>query len=383
MSHKKVAAAVGLWGLVASVMLALASTTYAEEASGSVPFWEKTKVTGQFNTSYNFNFNNPACPAAPVGCPGVNALRVFDARHNSFDFHLAEIAIENSPVDWAKFRLDLNYGRDVAVVDATKGGVIGVDEFGVQQAYADLTAPWGKGLTFRIGHFVTMTGYEVIESAYNLNTSRSFLFGFAIPFTHTGLTMTYPFTDNFSAMIGVVNGWDVVGDNNKGKTVVAQLIYKPIDTLFLSLQGTFGPEQAASDGNLRGLVDFVGTWTPNDKWIVGLNFDLGKEEGLAALGHAGFANWWGGALYVHWKPIDFFGLTLRGEGMQDDGSRLLSGVDATVMEGTLTSHFYLGDGWETRLEFRHDHADRALFGRSNGTLRRFQDTASAEVVYSF
>lgn len=366
------------FALLAAGLLALSSTAYAEEESGSASFWDKTKVTGQFNTSYNWNFNNPACVAGV--CPGLNTLRVFDTRHNNFDFNLAEIAIENSPADWAKFRLDLNYGEDVAAVDVLKGGVIGVDEFGVQQAYAELTAGVGQGLTFKIGHFVTPIGYEVIESAYNLNTSRSLLFGFAIPFTHTGVLATYPFTEKFSASLGVLNGWDLIGDNNKGKTMYAGLTYKPMDTLVLLLQGTVGPEQANSDGNLRGLVDFVGTWTPNERWIVGLNFDLGKEEGI---GGAGFANWWGAAGYLHWKPLDSFGLSVRGEFMQDDGSRFLIGTDGTVGEGTLTAHFYLGDGWETRIEARHDQADRAIYLKSDGTARKFQDTVSAEVVYAF
>lgn len=368
--------------LVAMGILALSSTAFAEDDKGSTSFWEKTKVTGSFDASYNWNFNNPPLGAAaiPFRAGANNTLRVFDNQHNNFEFNFAEVAIENSPADWAKFRLDLNFGEDVAVVDSLKGGVIGIDEFGVQQAYADLTAPVGNGLTFRIGHFVTPLGYEVIESAYNLNFSRSILFGFAIPFTHTGVTMTYPFSDKFTGMIGVVNGWDVVGDNNKGKTILGQLVYKPINTLTLSLQGTFGPEQGGSDGNLRGILDFVGTWTPNDKWIVGLNYDLGKEEGV---GGGGFANWQGVAAYVHFKPWESVGFTLRGEFFQDDGSRLLLGPSATVGEGTLTTHFYLGDGWETRVEFRHDQADRAAFLKSDGTGRKFQDTVAAEVVYAF
>jgi hypothetical protein len=69
--------------------------------------------------------------------------------------------------------------------------------------------------------------------------------------------------------------------------------------------------------------------------------------------------------------------------MQDDGSRLLVGTDATVGDGTLTGHFYLGDGWETRLEARHDQADRAIYAKSDGTFRKYQDTVSAEVVYAF
>ncbi len=362
---KKVAVAL-LVGLLSVSGSALA------ESKGGGSFWDKTTVTGQFNSSYNWNFNNPTLAAG-------NALRVFDARHDSFNFNLAEIALENAPNDWAKFRLDLDFGQDVAVVDATKGAGIGVDEFGVQQAYAELTAPVGNGLTFKIGHFVTPMGYEVIESAYNLNTSRSVLFGFAIPFTHTGILATYPVTDKFSATIGVVNGWDLIADNNKGKTVIGQLVYKAMDTLTLSVQGSIGPEQPAADRSMRGIVDVVGTWTPNEQWTVGVNYDLGKEQGI---GGSGFPNWQGGALYVHYKPFDFVGLTLRGEVFQDDGSRTTL-ANLTYGEGTGTLHFYMGDGWETRVELRHDQADRGAFVRSSGATRKYQDTVSTEIVYAF
>ncbi len=361
--------AIVLCGLVISSSAALAA-----DESGSSSFWDKTKVTGQINTSYNYNFNNP-----PLGAAN-NTLRVFDVNANDFDFNLVEVAIETQANDWAKFRLDLNYGEDVAIVDGLKGGVIGADEFGVQQAYVELTAPVGNGLTIKAGQFTTPIGYEVIESAYNFNTSRSLLFGYAIPFSHTGITATYAFNDRWTGMLGVVNGWDSVRDINKGKSLLAQLVYKPVDTFTLSVQGTYGPEQAASDGNMRGLVDVVLNWVPTEQWTFGLNYDFGKEEGLAGAG--GLANWQGAALYAHWKPYEKFGLSLRGEFMQDDGSRLAQGNDTTIGEGTLTAHVYLAEGWETRFEFRHDHADRGIFTR-NGAARRFQDTLSAELVYAF
>ncbi|MBI3541245.1 MAG: outer membrane beta-barrel protein, partial [Deltaproteobacteria bacterium] len=277
MQHKKQA----VW-LLTLAALSLSGIARAEEASkGSQSFWDKTKVMGQFNTIYSWNFNNPpvGTPAttltgtlptpvtagAPVPVAGAlptgnNALRVFDYRANEFGVNLVDLALENTPNDWAKFRLDLNFGKDVAVVDATKGGVIGVDEIGLQQAYAEFIAPIGKGLTIRAGHFVTLLGYEVIESASNWNTSRSFLFGFAIPFTHTGILATYPVSDQVSASLGIVNGWDLTGDNNKGKTALAQLVYKPTDKITLSAQGTVGPEQGLNNGNVRGIIDFVGTW---------------------------------------------------------------------------------------------------------------------------
>ncbi|MBI3541265.1 MAG: DUF3138 family protein, partial [Deltaproteobacteria bacterium] len=120
------------------------------------------------------------------------------------------------------------------------------------------------------------------------------------------------------------------------------------------------------------------------------------EQGGAAVGAAGTGTgtggacsgmtcWQGVAGYAHYKPFDFVGVSLRGEFFHDDGVRLgaFAGVNANIAEGTGTLHFYLADGLETRLEFRHDYANQSVFTRGSGTTRRFQDTASAEVVYSF
>ncbi len=375
------------------------------------PEKSKFELSGQANASYNYNLNNPPCtPTTQLGgnatlnptgsCAPNNMLRVFDDQANSFYFNLFELAISAAPTDWLKFRADLNVGQDVHVVDSLGGGFIGTDEFGVQQAFMELTAPVGNGLTFKLGHFTTPLGQEVIESAYNWNTSRSFLFGYAIAFTHTGLLMTYPWSDDFSTMLGVVNGWDVAADNNKGKTLLGQLTGKPDDTLTLSLQGTLGPEQAGNDSNLRGLLDFVAAWNPSEEFSVAFNADVGKEEGLtdAGLFAEGFTHWWGAAVYTHWKPSDHFGWTLRGEYMQDDSSRLgpaiaasgacdVSGNSCTnfdVFDITNTLHFYIADGWEARLEHRHDHADQRVFPKSDaGTFANYQDTLSTEILYTF
>ena len=49
-------------------------------------------------------------------------------------------------------------------------------------------------------------GYE----NYNDNASRSLLFGFAEPFAHTGVRLTYPFSDRVSAVFMVANGFKPV-----------------------------------------------------------------------------------------------------------------------------------------------------------------------------
>jgi len=58
-------------------------------------------------------------------------------------------------------------------------------------------------------------GYELIEGydGYNDNYSRSILFGYAIPFTHTGVKASYAFSSKVAGMVEVVNGWDLLRDN--------------------------------------------------------------------------------------------------------------------------------------------------------------------------
>lgn len=371
----------GLVGLSLFLVGGMSSAQAQEE--NSLSFWEKTTLTGTFNTSYTYNFNNPTLAVGNFG-------RVFNVPHNDFQFNRAELEIENAPADWAKFRLDLAFGEDVAGVDGLKGGVIGVDEFGVQQAYAELTANVGNGLTFTMGHFATLIGAEVIESAYNYNTSRSFLFGFAIPFTHTGLLISYPFSDYVSATVGVVNGWDLVGDVNKGKSAIAQLAFTPSDTFSFSVQGMFGPDidtltgAGGNDGTMLGLVDFVLTWQPVEEFVLVLNYDWADAE-AHPVGTAGITDWQGAALIAHYDFNEYFGLSVRGEWFDDDAGLKFGAPKGDLYEGTLTSHIYMGDGWETRFEYRHDHSDTALFSKTSGAspTRKFQDTLSAEVLYSF
>jgi hypothetical protein len=67
--------------------------------------------------------------------------------------------------------------------------------------YLSYIAPLGKGLRFDAGKFATHMGSEVIGGydGYNDEFSRGFIFGFGVPFTHTGVKATYAFTSKISA----------------------------------------------------------------------------------------------------------------------------------------------------------------------------------------
>ncbi len=383
-------------------LILIASSAFAEEGTGSTGFWSKTKVTGSVDVNYNVNLNRPTItgPGAPAN---TNAYRAFDSNANTFNIGLMELAIENTPTDWVTFRTDLDFGRDASLIHAA--GLGGAEFVDLQQAHVILKAAnVGNGLSFKIGKFVTMHGAEVIEASANNNISRSFLFNYAIPYTHTGVLASYPFSDMVSLDLGVVNGWNNVLDNNNGKSIHSMLTLKPTDKVTWFIGGTFGPETAGTSSMYRYLVDSTITFTPNEIWTVALNYDLGRDGGLGAGAGKGISDWQGFAAYVHAKPFDFMGISLRGEYYKDllqstvplavtvpptvlgtAGANLPIGAVQSdkLFEATLTSHFYLADGLDLRFEYRHDHGNNASFLKGTGTTRKFQDTIASQLVYAF
>src|SRR5262249_46734740 len=138
----------------------------------------------------------------------------------------------------------------------------------------------GSGLRIDVGKFVTHHGYEVIEGydGWNDNATHSFLFGFAIPFTHTGARATYGFSKRLTGMLMVVNGWDVAEDNNRSKSLGGQLSLIPVGPLTITLNGMIGPERANDERDARALLDGTAVWKVTDHVTFGANGDWGSER---------------------------------------------------------------------------------------------------------
>jgi hypothetical protein len=251
-------------------------------------------------------------------------------------FNMAELNFEkpiskDSPVG---FRVDLDYGQDAKLIHANGLGNAN-DEFDLEQAYVQIfvpfTLPFMNELRFKIGKFATLHGAEVIESVDNWNFSRSYLFSYAIPFTHTGVRAYYkPFANlPVDAWIGIVNGWDNVVDNNRAKTLEGQLSYYPTDRLSFSVGGMFGPERANSNKDFRDVIDVVATYKVTDKLTLKANYDYGWERnGATALPASGTtltytgladkdATWQGMAFYAKYDIYDWWSLAGRAEYFND------------------------------------------------------------------
>src|SRR4051794_39551276 len=210
-------------------------------------------VGGFVEAGVTYNFDTPNSH--------VNVGRVFDFEDQDPTLHQVDLFIDKG-VDPSKGKFDVGfhiegiYGGDSRFIhsngldfygpgDATNGGQQFPDEqVDLVQAYATFGIPVGKGLTITAGKFVTLLGQEYINSSLNQLYSRSFLFGFAIPFTHTGVLAKYNLTDKLSVTGGVTRGWEQsTKDSNEAIDGLGQLAYAVNDKLTLTLSVVSGPER--------------------------------------------------------------------------------------------------------------------------------------------
>ncbi len=361
------------------------------------------EVHGYVDTSYTFNTNTPVAPN-----PRTNNLRLFDNDANGFLLNMAQLSLEkpvskDSPIG---FRVKLDAGNDAKFIHANGLGNAG-DEFDLEEAFAQLyvplTLPFMNDLKIYAGKYVTMHGAEVIESPYNWNFSRSFLFTYAIPFTHTGVKVYWKPFENIpvDGYIGIVNGWDNAVDNNRGKSVEAEINYYPTDKLAFTINGMFGPERFDSNNDFRNLIDIVVSYQATDKLALKANYDYGWEKnGAMYLPSSGDtatatglddkdASWQGLAVYAKYDIYDWWSLAARAEYFYDaQGVRTgvfvnNGGIDHLgLFEYTFTSEFKVFKNMIARLEYRYDKASDQVFFKDKTTANN-QSTLMAEIIYKF
>ncbi len=388
MDMKRIGTGIGFkLGLAVFCALIASSTVFAEDAKPAAPSLNVDDLKKALGLSIylqgGYTYNADAGTAN--GDSEQNDLRVFDHKANSFTLDLAQIVFQKDPaLGNVGFKVKLSAGETAkwihsrglsgASLDKPQAGE-GTDAFDVTEAYVSYNAALGKGLRIDAGKFVTYHGAEVIEAIDHPNYSRSLLFNYAIPFTHTGVKATYAFTDSLSASVHIVNGWDNSTDNNKGKTYGASVTFAPAEIFSLVVNGMTGPEQDNVSSNNRSLLDLVATIKPIKKLSVIVNTDNGKEQNIAPGG--GSATWSGLAAIVKYDFNDRYSLAVRGETFGDEEG-VRTGTPQRVKEITVTPEIRLTGGLVLRPEYRHDSSSASAF---DNNTKAHQNTLALGAMY--
>jgi hypothetical protein len=374
------------WVVATWLIVGLAGAATGQEKTPAEPpktLWQELAWFAYVENSYVVNLRGEATK-------GSNELRLYDV-DRGYTFNMAELSVKKDPSERYPFGFglvltggeDAQFNHAIGIFRGASDTPTDTEKVDLREAYLSYKIPVGTGLTLKAGKFVTLLGYEVIESPNNLNFSRSLLFNFATPLTHIGVLGSYALTDTLSATAGLVLGWDVADDRNHAPSGTGQLTYTVVKDLSTGLNFIVGPERNGDTTNIRWVADLVANYTGLPKTTLGANFDYGQEAHAAPSG--GDASWWGLAGYAAYDWTEKLRTAARLEYFRDrDGFRTGFGRDLGVYEGTLTLQYKIWRGLVGRLEYRHDEADGTVFNvKASGPTSQSQDTVAIDLYYSF
>lgn len=375
------------------------------------------QVSGSIDTYYDYNTNSPGgsrggapatgtTPAIPgTSVNRLNQLQNWTFHANQFSLPLAEVVLAENP-DPAKnplgFKVVLAYGDATDWIHSfPTPNAAGNDESkykNILQAYGTYIAQGktSKPTTISLGKFVTWAGYEVIETQANPNYTHGLLFSFAIPYYHTGLSISRPLTSKLTGTFYLVNGWNNVVDNNNGKTLGYSLSFTPNSKLNIITNGIFGPENTDDEGDWRKLTDNIITFTPNSKLSLIANYDYGADHN----GKGGpNVKWQGIAAYLHYLTGTKSAVTARGELFSDPNGFAISApgnagslAGVTIpppsggqeaKEATLTYEYHFHPRIITRFEVREDWSTQPVFAKGSFGTQKTQTQFVIGNIFTF
>ncbi len=330
-------------------------------------------ASGYIDSSYTEGFNKGSTLGG-----GSAAGRTFDVKSDSFTFNQAALNIGYQPADGFGGFVNLIAGSDAKVINASYLGTASSDdEFALAQAYAQYAT---GNFTVIAGRFVTLSGYEVINSTLNTNISRSLLFQNAEPLVHTGVRASYKFSDLITAYLGLSNSalTGLASDDNKQKTLEAGGLLTPSKAVSVGLYEYYGfdggdPTQKTS------LTDLTASWQVLDPLQLALNLDYKKVYGLDGGGPAGNETY-GVAGYVNYTFLSNLKGSLRGEYIKFR----TDGYSENNNEFTVTLDYSPAANFDLLGEVRADGSSNHIYPNGDATdLKGTESDIAIKAIYKF
>lgn len=327
--------------------------------------------------------------------------RMFDVAGRQDGFNLDSVVVKlERPLtegEWsAGYAFEMLYGADAPLYGTSPSfpGAALATDLAIKQAYVLLRAPVGNGITFKVGVWDTIIGYEVYDYATNPTFSRSYGF-FLEPFTHTGVQASYAFTDHVEVITGIADGRGVIGINQingrtateSGLSYMGTLVLKaPEEWGFLGgstlYAGATDIQQDSASAPLTqdrlNLFSGMTLKTPIEALQVGAAYDYVANN----LVNSDYAN--AVALYLTYKLTEKAKLNTRVDyTWATDGTYFADGVKDEYLSVTSNVDYALWENVLTRLEFRWDGDMNGKSFGAPGNLDGNAFSLAANVIYKF
>jgi hypothetical protein len=320
-------------------------------------------IHGFVDGYYAWNGNDPVPHESFIAGTGTTAKRA-----NEFSLNLAAVDIvrEAAPVG---FHLSFVAGNGADVVH-------GAEREGFRHIYqASIIYKPSDRLTLEGGIFPSHIGYEGFFSKDNWNYTRSVL-GEASPYYQTGIRAAYQFSPHWSGELHILNGWQIIDDNNGAKAFGGKVAYD--DGRLTASFNTFdGPELPDDDSHWRHFGNLIAVYKATPRLSLGGSLDRGHQE-LPG----GGATWLGIAAYGRYAIDARRAFAARIERFSDPDNGI-SGTAQKLTEATLTYEYRPLESLILKLEGRRDHSTAPVFTKDRNNASRNQTLLVAGVVATF
>jgi hypothetical protein len=283
-------------------------------------------------------------------------------RSNEFNLYQLDLFIEKAVTKASAWdvggRFDFMFGTDTKYTQATGNWDMGLIsqrnlrlyDIALPQAYVEVFAPIGNGLSGKFGHFYTIIGYESVPSPLNFFSSHTYSFK-SSPFTTTGALFSYAFNEQLGLNFGAVTGPDNFNRDLGAWSQMSGLTWTNAKT---GTTASFSVLSGDVNSHQNSQLLYYSAIVQQDlgKWHFVLQHDRGTQQNAIAQGQN--AEWYSIVQYLTYQATDTWGLGVRGEWFRDQNGFRYSAGEASYYDVTAGLNWKPQSWLMIRPEVRYD-----------------------------
>lgn len=260
------------------------------------------------------------------------------------------------------FGTDTRYTQAAGNWDASLMSKNNYYNMAMPQAYAEIFAPIGHGLSAKLGHFYTIIGYESVPSGPNFFSSHSYSFK-SSPFTTTGALFNYAINQEWGLNFGAVTGPDNFISQSGAWSQMSGLTWNNVRTgttaIFSIMSGNVYEDKSSEQVYYSAILQQA-----FGKWTYVLEHDRGTQQNAISQGQT--AEWYSIVNYLTYQTTETTGLGVRGEWFNDvNGFRYDKGA-ANFYQVTVGLNWKPKHWLMIRPEVRYDWSQAQIAAFDNG-----------------
>ena len=360
--------------LVSSILLpplVQAQTTPADTAAAT-PVASPWTFYGYVDAYYGYDFNRASSPLRPAFLYSHNRQNEFTVNHGLVGARYQDTRVRASLALQVGTYVEANYAAEVPALRP------------VYEAYAGFRPTRNTWLD--LGIFASHIGFESAISKDNWTLTRSVM-AENTPYYESGARFTYEVSPKLTLAALVLNGWQNIRENNRGKAVGTQIQWKPSAKWVLNSSTFAGNEQPQDSARRqRYFHDFYASYAATSRLSLAVVFDIGQQQ---APGRAA-DTWHAGSAFVRYAIAKQWTAAARAEYYAaDHGVIIVALAPAAATASVLVRGASLNLDYAparqvlVRLEGRVLRAEQPLFADAAALPTRTYGNGTASVSFGF